>query len=86
MDPDPLDNWEIQPSGWMRRKQPDKPRKRKSLWPRGKYNGHKIVGFELKLRLIVTMWQWLPRYYRYPNALVWGCFIVNFGFEYEYER
>lgn len=31
-------------------------------WPRGKYNGRRITGFTLKLRLDVSSVHWKPRW------------------------
>lgn len=31
-------------------------------WPRGKYNGRRIVGASLKVRFNMAHWAWKPRY------------------------
>ena len=30
-------------------------------WPRGRYNGRRIVGFSLAFEVSVDMWKWLPQ-------------------------
>jgi hypothetical protein len=30
-------------------------------WPKGKYNGRRIVGARLHIRINLLMWRWVPR-------------------------
>jgi hypothetical protein len=51
-------------------------------WPRGRYNGRRIVGVEIKARIDITKWglQWFDRYgtcARIGPARIW------IGWEYE---
>jgi hypothetical protein len=44
-------------------------------WPRGRYNGQRIVGMEVKVRLDITSWHWcLPN--RYGRCLGLGPLLV----------
>lgn len=43
-------------------------------WPRGRYNGKRIVGFEFHVYLDVTMWYWRPRFAGYVGGVHWLCF------------
>jgi hypothetical protein len=45
-------------------------------WPRGKYNGERIVGFEFKFQMDVTDWAWIPRSPKYSHCLNWLCFRI----------
>lgn len=53
-------------------------------WPRGKYNGKRIVGFNVQVKADVTAWHWLPiiENQHGPIAVHWLCFYswwnVNF--------
>lgn len=38
-------------------------------WPCGRYNGRRIVGIPLLLRIDVTRWDWRPHVIRYANAV-----------------
>lgn len=53
-------------------------------WPRGRYNGLRIEGVRLTLRINVFWWSWLPDIYvRYlPWRFGWLCFHVHAEPEY----
>ena len=51
-------------------------------WPRGKWNGRRIVGISIKVRLLVNHWYWRPKHYSYMNDLHWGCFSIWIEAEY----
>ena len=42
-------------------------------WPRGRYNGQRIVGLEFKVKLDLTDWTFVPRAIRYAHCLHWLC-------------
>lgn len=42
-------------------------------WPRGKYNGSRIVGFDIHIRLDITEWYWKPIIGHYCGAFHWLC-------------
>jgi hypothetical protein len=42
-------------------------------WPRGKYNGRRIGGIDIHLRLNVLWWKWRPYLTRYPFGFHWLC-------------
>ena len=44
------------------------------LWPRGKYNGQRIVGVSFKIVLDVTAWEWLPIIGNHQGMFHWLCF------------
>lgn len=52
------------------------PRKavREVKWPRGRYNGKRIVGVEFKIVLDVTTWRWVPIVGHYCGMFHWLCF------------
>ena len=52
-------------------------------WPRGRYNGLRIVGVSFKLSIDVTRWYWLPKRVRYCGGLHWLCVRTWTQFEYE---
>ncbi len=57
-----------------------------SRWPRGRYNGRRITGFTLRLRVDVAYWRWLPRVewgFGHP-MLNWLCFALLAQAEYHY--
>jgi len=50
-------------------------------WPRGKYNGKRIVGFEVKFELDVTWWKFfLPS--KYNSAFGFGPFCWRWNCNY----
>lgn len=53
-------------------------------WPRGRYNGRRVVGIELKFRIDLDEWRWLPRWTKYASCLSWGCFFVWAHWSYSY--
>lgn len=55
-------------------------------WPRGKYNGRRIVGIEFKLKLDLTTWRWLPLYLRDCGGLHWLCFRTWTQLNYDWRR
>jgi|GEM_PF-3858076 len=52
-------------------------------WPRGRYNGSRIVGLRFRVVIDVTYWHWWPQYLRYANAVRWLCVLVGLEAEYE---
>lgn len=48
--------------------------RRRFRWPRGRYNGQRIVGFEVKLQLDVSQWLWRPMFLRFCNGAHLFCF------------
>jgi hypothetical protein len=53
-------------------------------WPRGKYNGKRIVGIRFGVQIDITAWVWMPHRIRFANAVSWLCFIVRLQWEYEF--
>ena len=53
-------------------------------WPRGRYNGKRIVGVRFAVRIDITDWAWRPKRIRYASAVYWLCFIVRLEWEYEF--
>jgi hypothetical protein len=54
-------------------------------WPRGKYNGRRIVGFDVRARLDLLVWSWcLPD--RYGRCMAVGPLRVWFSPAYEYPQ
>lgn len=51
-------------------------------WPRGKYNGQRIVGFRLVIRLNVFRWK-LAGSFGYSKFVAVGPFIFNIETDYE---
>lgn len=51
-------------------------------WPKGKYNGRRIVGFYIKFRFDVLYWAFHRRA-PYGGCLSLGPFHIWFGFAYE---
>lgn len=45
-------------------------------WPRGKHNGQRIEGFELKFKVHLTWWNWKPlAMWNFGEpAIFWLCF------------
>lgn len=43
-------------------------------WPRGRYNGQRIVGVSFKIAIVVTTWRWVPWVGHYCGAFHWLCF------------
>lgn len=63
---------------------PCKPKKRWLRWPRGKYNGQRIVGIDVKLRINIRQWRLKPvTTWQYTGGIHWLCFMSwwNFNFE-----
>ena len=54
----------------------------KIKWPRGKYNGQRIVGIVAKISVDVTHWRWTPRLYAWSGCLHWLCFRAWLAAEY----
>ena len=56
-------------------------------WPRGRYNGQRIVGVRFTFAIDVTTWMWKPQIGCYCGACHWLCFRSWTAFEYEqFER
>lgn len=44
-------------------------------WPRGRYNGKRIVGLSVKLQIDVSHWNWKPIIvWRSCGGIHWLCF------------
>jgi hypothetical protein len=52
-------------------------------WPRGRYNGQRIVGVSFKISLDVMMWCWWPQVGLQCGAFHWLCFRTWTGWCYE---
>ena len=52
-------------------------------WPRGKYNGQRIVGFNVQVKLDVTYWTWRPVWLPFCHGLHWGCCLTWWNLNYE---
>lgn len=53
-------------------------------WPRGKYNGKRIVGFDVKVRCDVTHWRLRLGSIHYGSAACIGPFMIWIGANYEF--
>lgn len=53
-------------------------------WPRGKYNGQRIVGFEVMFRMRFDLWRWKPIKVKYQGLFHWLCFTLKFEAVYEH--
>lgn len=53
------------------------------LWPRGKYNGMRIVGIEFKIAVDVTTWRWIPVIGHNCGMCHWLCFLSWTSWKYE---
>lgn len=54
-----------------------------TIWPRGKYNGQRIVGIEVKVRIDVTHWAIWFHLRSCSSGFGIGPLIVHYGFNYE---
>lgn len=52
-------------------------------WPRGRWNGKRIIGFSLKLRVSTYWWGFIPHWPKYAGCS-WLWFV--FWIDAEYER
>lgn len=52
-------------------------------WPRGKWNGLRIIGASFKIRATVDRWKWIPKKWSHGGALEWLCFLIWIEWEYE---
>ena len=52
-------------------------------WPRGRYNGKRIIGVSIKFKFSIEYFQWLPRVMKYTNCLRWLWFYLWIEWEYE---
>lgn len=56
-------------------------------WPRGKYNGQRIIGVSFKVKVDLTRWAWLPEtsplLWKWSGGLHWLCFMTWTNWEYE---
>jgi len=55
-------------------------------WPRGRFNGQRIVGISFKFEINVREWLWCPvagTCWKYSGGLHWLCFRTwtNWNFE-----
>ena len=56
-------------------------------WPKGKYNGQRVEGFQITFVLHLLYWKWVPILYCKFGLFytVWLCFTVRCQTEYERE-
>jgi hypothetical protein len=54
-------------------------------WPRGRYNGRRIVGVEVKIILDLSSWRWKPIHVKYSGGAHWLCFRTFTHWHYELE-
>ncbi len=52
-------------------------------WPRGKYNGRRIMGIDFHIKIQCEDWFWLPLRVKYCGGLHWLCFMTWTQFVYE---
>ena len=52
-------------------------------WPRGRYNGQRIVGVSFRVGVDLRFWLWLPSSLRRPTGMHWLCFLAFFEWVYE---
>jgi hypothetical protein len=62
---------------------PEIKKKRFPRWPRGRWNGRRIVGIQAKVVIDVTCWN--VRWPRYGTCLGLGPLRIWFGLEYRWE-
>lgn len=56
----------------------------KISWPKGRYNGLRIIGITFKAIIDVTTWRLIPLWpNRYGSCLHWLCVMIWIGWEYE---
>ena len=55
----------------------------KITWPRGKYNGRKIVGFYFTFCFRFTMFYIIPKRIKYSSAIMWLWFRISLEAVYE---
>lgn len=55
-------------------------------WPRGKYNGQRIVGLEVKVVVDIRHWLLIWPQFRYGRCLALGPVRVWLSAAYEYQR
>jgi hypothetical protein len=56
----------------------------KPRWPRGRYNGRRIVGVEVKIILDLSYWYWKPIHVKYCGGNHWLCFRTFTQWSYEW--
>lgn len=54
-------------------------------WPRGRYNGKRIIGGSVKVVVDVTCWRWRPNYIAFAGGLHWLCFRTFWHAEYDHK-
>lgn len=54
-------------------------------WPRGRFNGMRIVGVEIKVRIDVTDWLWTPVFVHHCGGIHWLFLRTWWGFSYRDE-
>ena len=53
-------------------------------WPKGKYNGQRIAGFEIKFSIYLFRWYFIPKFYwRFYKSFHWLCFHIYISNTYE---
>jgi hypothetical protein len=55
-------------------------------WSRGRYNGRRIVGVEVKIILDLSCWYWKPIHVKYGVGNHWLCFRIFTQWHYELEK
>lgn len=50
-------------------------------WPRGRYNGMRILGISIKMKIDVTLWGF-DIYWKHQKSIHIGCLHIWFGFYY----
>lgn len=43
-------------------------------WPRGRYNGRRIIGISFKVQFTVNNWRWIPTIGGCQGMFHWLCF------------
>jgi len=51
-------------------------------WPRGRYNGQRIVGVRVTVALNVIRWHWWPIFGQHCGAFHWLCIYSWWSAEY----
>lgn len=52
-------------------------------WPRGRYNGKRIVGASIEFRFSLQWFTWRPMHPKYSDCFHWLWFYVWIRWEYE---
>ena len=52
-------------------------------WPKGRYNGRRIIGIEFKIAIDITDWRWLPVIGHHAGMFHWLFWRSWTGWTYE---